>query len=267
MTVYLLISILAAIIPSFALLYYFYKNDRHPEPIRTLLTTFVLGVISTVGVFVVVRPAVDLVYAVSSPYLQGLLHALALAAVPEETLKMVVVMGYSMKSAAFDEPMDGLVYGVTASLGFATLENILYVSQGGIYTAFVRAFTAVPTHAALGVIMGYFLSRFHFRQERKALVYAWLIPVAFHAAYNFPLMTARTLYIINDQTYGIIQILLIVAAAVVIRLILGYALKLFREVRRNQNSTADREQMAMIAEGLQKSWFDKEAPDSKADPE
>ncbi len=260
----LFFTVPAAIIPSLLLLFYFYKNDRHPEPVKELLMTFAWGVVGTIVVLFMARPALGLLYNISNPYLQGSLHALLLAAIPEETIKMFVIVGYSMKTAEFDEPMDGLVYGVTASLGFATLENILYVSQGGMYTALVRAFTAVPTHAALGVIMGYFLSRFYFGNDRRSLAYAWGIPVLLHAAYDFPLMTARTLFRNNNQTYGITQIVLIIAAAIIIRIILGYALRLYRKVSRNQKNEADDEENNIVVDEIKQNWSgESESPEGE----
>ena len=84
---------------------------------------------------------------------------LFVAAIPEEFVKLAILVGYNMRHHAFDEPMDGIVYGVVASLGFATLENMLFVFEGGISVAVSRAFTAVPLHAFVGAIMGYYVGR------------------------------------------------------------------------------------------------------------
>jgi RsiW-degrading membrane proteinase PrsW (M82 family) len=75
--------------------------------------------------------------------------------------------------------MDGVVYGAVASLGFATLENILYVTPNGFAVAAARAFTAVPGHALLGVIMGYYVGRakFHSNEQQRANR-AWVRPPA-----------------------------------------------------------------------------------------
>ena len=59
----------------------------------------------------------------------------------------------------FDELMDGIVYGAVASLGFATLENIMYCIDGGLSVVAIRALTAVPAHASFGAIMGYYFRK------------------------------------------------------------------------------------------------------------
>jgi RsiW-degrading membrane proteinase PrsW (M82 family) len=85
------------------------------------------------------------------------------AAVPEEFFKWLIVVLYCARHKEFDEPMDGLVYGAVASLGFATFENVVYVwvsevsTQAGLQVALARGLTAVPMHASLGAIMGYFV--------------------------------------------------------------------------------------------------------------
>lgn len=80
------------------------------------------------------------------------------------------------------------------SLGFATLENIMYVLgsadvdvKGGFVTGVVRMFTAVPAHAICGVIMGYFFGKSKFEDEHKQknLALALIAPAAFHGAYDF----------------------------------------------------------------------------------
>ena len=80
----------------------------------------------------------------------------------------------------FNEPMDGIVYGVCASLGFATLENFYYVyiisdtfGTSAMTLALVRAFSAVPAHAVFGIFMGYFFMKYVFVKKGENLIYAW----------------------------------------------------------------------------------------------
>ena len=82
-------------------------------------------------------------------------------------LKLWVVRKYIYPSDYFDEVMDGIVYMVGASLGFACFENILYVLENGLKVAIVRSFTVVPLHAfALG-LMGFYLSKAKFATSKK----------------------------------------------------------------------------------------------------
>jgi len=132
---------------------------------------------------------------IEHPVLASALEAFFVAAIPEEFFKLVVLLFYCMRKEAFDEPMDGIVYGVVASLGFAALENLLYVVDGGTGVAFSRAFTAVPLHAFLGAIMGYYVGQAWKNPARRTalIVRGYGIAVLLHGVYDFPLMTMNAL--------------------------------------------------------------------------
>ena len=123
----------SAIVPSILLVSFFKNRDVHPEPSRVLWITFWLGVLSTIPTVLVALPlALVLEGALDNLVAVGVADAFLCAALPEELFKLGVVYVYVRKHEAFDEPMDGIVYGVVASLGFATLENILYTIEGGV---------------------------------------------------------------------------------------------------------------------------------------
>ena len=110
----------------------------------------------------------------------------------EEILKFLVLYYFILREKEFNEPMDGIVYGVTASLGFATLENIDYVFNidwGGVVTpediAFYRSFSAIPLHGLCGVIMGFNFGKYVFTSNQKYLYFSILIPILIHGSYNF----------------------------------------------------------------------------------
>ena len=94
------------------------------------------------------------------------------------------------KSPSFNEQFDGIVYAVFVSLGFAGVENVMYVMDGGMQTALSRSLTAVPAHAIFGVTMGYYLGIAHMYEELKSkyLVKALLVPIVLHGIYDFILM-------------------------------------------------------------------------------
>ena len=102
--------------------------------------------------------------------------------------------------------MDGVVYGAVASLGFATIENLLYCASGDLGTALGRAFTAVPAHAAFGAIMGYTFARRHFAGKSNGLFgpALWL-PVLLHGVYDWMLFIVagwlQNLEMLNPQTH------------------------------------------------------------------
>lgn len=153
------LNFLIAVLPALGLLLWFRRKDQQrPEP-QGLVTRVVLwGVASTVPA-VLIETLV--VHALGSPVAQaqgGFLMAFGVAGATEETLKLAVVLLYVWRKPAFDEVMDGIVYTAAASLGFAVLENLFY-SLGNPVVGAVRAFSAVPMHAVMSGIMGYFVGR------------------------------------------------------------------------------------------------------------
>jgi protease PrsW len=185
----------SAIVPSVLLVWYFHARDAYPEPARVIWTTFGFGVLTVLPVLLIGIPIHLAVAFIEQPILASSCEALFVAAILEEFFKLLVLVLYSMRTRAFDEPMDGIVYGVVASLGFATFENLLYVMDGGTGVAFSRAFSAVPLHAFLGAIMGYYVGQAWKNPARRTplLVRGYVIPVFLHALYDFPLMTMNAL--------------------------------------------------------------------------
>lgn len=226
----------SAITPSFLLVWYFHARDVFREPAEVLWKTFGLGALIVAPVLLFAWPAYQAAQAVESPLLYGLISAFFGAAIPEEIFKFLVLWLYAMRHSEFDEPMDGIVYGVTASLGFATLENILYVAEGGGTSAFLRAFTAVPGHAFLGAIMGYYAGRAHAAPaaaRRALLTRALVIPTLLHGLYDFPLLAASKLEDPDTTaTLSIFLLLLLVPAILSFELI--WTLRLVRRTRAAQ---------------------------------
>jgi hypothetical protein len=135
--------------------------------------------------------------------------------------------------------MDGVVYGTAASLGFAALENILYVSEGGFGLAVMRAVTAVPGHALLGVIMGFYVGRARFDPERRRrwLRLALVIPILLHGLYDFPLISLRAMTRIPVEPTGAMALLGWMAILVLVVEVV-WALRLLRRLRAAQLRTA-----------------------------
>lgn len=182
----------SAIAPSLLLMWFFHRRDIFPEPPKILWATFALGVFTIPFVLLIAGPLLALggVEQSTNPFYRAAGKAFLGAAIPEELLKFTVVYFFSARRSAFDEPMDGVVYGAAASLGFATLENILYVATGDLSTAILRAFTAVPGHAFCGALMGYFIGQSKFKAGGKGrnLFAALFWPILLHGVYDFGLM-------------------------------------------------------------------------------
>ncbi len=78
---------------------------------------------------------------------------------------------YSFTRRSFDEPLDGIVYSVLVSMGFATVENIFYIYNETISVAFLRMFTSVPAHATFAIIMGYFAGKAKFNRGQRTKLF------------------------------------------------------------------------------------------------
>lgn len=189
--------VLVAAAPSLLLLAYFWLRDRFErEPLTHLLLAYLLGMYAMVA-------AHGLATAAEGWFPPGWLatggeparfvDAFVLSGFVEELAKWVILMAAVMHWRQCDEPLDGLVYGVALSLGFATLENFLYLTSRGLEIAWQRAVFAVPAHALFGGAMGYYAGHAKFERRRRA-VRAWDValslafPVVFHGAYDFALM-------------------------------------------------------------------------------
>jgi RsiW-degrading membrane proteinase PrsW (M82 family) len=108
-------------------------------------------------------------------------------ALVEEFSKFIFIRFILFRNKNFNEPFDGIVYAVMVGMGFATLENILYVFQYGFTTGVLRMFTAVPAHATFAILMGYFLGKAKFSNRNKFMysLMALVIATLFHGAYDY----------------------------------------------------------------------------------
>lgn len=182
-------SFLAAALPSMLLLRWFRNSDQFPEPWPVVRKVFWRGVWVVAPVLMIADP-LKMFQPQDEVMWAALYEAFVLAAIPEEFFKYFVLVFFCLRLKEFDEPMDGIVYGVTVSLGFATFENVLYVMDGGLGVAVMRALTSVPAHAMTGAIMGYFIacSMIEPANKLRAFILAFFVPTLLHGAYDFPLM-------------------------------------------------------------------------------
>jgi protease PrsW len=187
--------------PSLFLLVYFYLKDRYePEPRGHVALAFVKGMGSFALAFAVARAVEHLVgrtWLALGGLPARLFEAFILAAFVEEAAKFSVFLALIYWWDEFDEPLDGVVYGVALALGFATVENVLCVFKDGLTTGLLRAVFAVPAHALFGAAMGFYFGRAKFSQGAKwrakwrRFLLALAVPIAFHGAYDFSLVELR----------------------------------------------------------------------------
>jgi protease PrsW len=183
---------LMALFPGLFLIRYFYLKDiRKPEPIGLIVKIFIFGILSTIPVLIMEM----CLMAVSSPLMHintlifHFIQAFIVAGFCEEYIKMIVVKKFIYNNEHFDEVMDGVVYTIVASIGFACMENIMYVISGGYSVAILRAFTAVPLHAFASGIMGYYIGKAKFsdspQNEKLIFKKGLMIAISIHGLYNF----------------------------------------------------------------------------------
>ncbi len=182
--------LLASLAPVFIILFYIYFRDKYDrEPLGMLVKALLLGIVIVLPVIFVERFLMVL-SPQSGRVAEAAYHAFVVAGFTEEFFKFLGLYLLVWKSSSFNEQFDGIVYAVFVSLGFAGVENVLYVMDGGMQTALMRALTAVPAHAIFGVTMGYYLGIARRYEELKSsyLARAFLVPVLLHGIYDFILM-------------------------------------------------------------------------------
>ena len=188
---YMLINILLAIIPALALTYYFYRRDSQKrEPIHLIWKIFIIGFFSVLPAMVL-EMLLDRFAGLGTPLQSIFARAFIVAALVEEGIKLSVVRLFVYRRSEFDEISDGIVYAITASMGFACFENILY-STGGIYAVLLRGISAVPLHATATGIMGYYIGYSKFTGS-KAVIKGFALAILMHGLYNFLLFTGSLL--------------------------------------------------------------------------
>jgi len=181
--------LLVTILPSIFIVLFFVKSDRFKEPTIEIIKVFFLGILITIPAYFLNTYLSEIWYSTNAS--EGLISSFLTAAPVEEGLKLSVLYFFVYKMKDFNEPVDGIVYGVTVSLGFATLENIYYVYLLADYfettsmtLAILRSFSAIPAHAVFGVFMGYFFMKYAFIKKGDNLIFAFLIPFVLHGCYN-----------------------------------------------------------------------------------
>ncbi len=193
----LLVAIALAIAPGIFFMYFYYKKDKwDPEPKWLIVKTFLFGILICFPVIIC-----------ELPFPGAFLGAVIAAPIFEELFKYFAVRWAAYKNPAFNEPMDGLVYSSAAALGFATIENIMYV--GGTYlregvaamtgVVIIRALLSVPGHALFSGMWGYALGKAKFspaEQAKGMIIKGLLLAMVSHALFNLMLTINPILIIV-----------------------------------------------------------------------
>lgn len=184
--------LILSISPTIAFIIWCYLKDKYDkEPIIVLCKFFILGAFISVIAIIVEDFLIDINK--YSGYYNLLYMSFIVAALTEEGLKALVLIPNLLREKNFNEKLDGIVYSIFLSLGFATVENIIYIFFEESKTAFevgmARAIISVPAHIMFAITMGYYISKYKFSnksiKKREYMFMAILVPILLHGIFDF----------------------------------------------------------------------------------
>lgn len=175
----------AAIAPGLALLTFLYLKDKYEaEPIHMVARMFILGALIVIPIMVLQR-GVTILFG-TDIYTTAFIQSSLI----EEMFKWFVLFHVIYNHTEFDEPYDGILYAGAISLGFATVENLMYsfFVPADFSVMLLRALLPVSGHALFGVLMGYYLGRAKFTKQNNRklmLVLSFFVPFILHGTYDW----------------------------------------------------------------------------------
>jgi RsiW-degrading membrane proteinase PrsW (M82 family) len=237
--------------------------DERPGPPAKVWTAFLLGAASISLLGVARAPFVSILNAPENPWVAQVLHSVFGVAAPEEIVKILVIVAVSTRRARFADPMDTVVYGAAAGLGFAAYENLAYLVQHQEIwrsLAALRSVLTVPFHGSLGVIAGAYLAiarsgtalgahRHHRDWARiSSRILILLGPLALHAAFDFPLLTLQQ----NPDIDPVTKVILGATSVLIGFSSIAFAARLVRRVGRHHAPRTDTARERLIQ--LRRMW-------------
>ena len=236
----------AAVAPALLFLWLVIATDERPGPPLRVWSAFFLGAasISLLGIARAPFAKLDVV-GPDHPWLASIMHSLLGVAAPEEIVKVLVIVAVGLRNRSRGvDPMDTVVYGAAAGLGFAAYENLAYLVQhADIWRslAALRSVLTVPFHGALGIIAGAYLAiarsgtalgaNRHNRDWARISSWALVLlgPIALHAAFDFPLLMLQQ----NPDLPSATRLLLGATSILIGFSSIGFAVRLVRKVGRH----------------------------------
>lgn len=224
--------LLPALLPVFVIFFYIYRKDKYErEPIGKVLQVLIMGAIfAPIAGFIERYMANNLLplFAYETQLQEMAVQNIFGVGLVEECIKLLVLLIFVWKAKEFDYLFDGIVYAASSSLGFAALENILYVINYGTQVSFSRAIFAIPGHAAFGIIMGFFFARAK-RASLKGngfaqffyMILCIAFPTLIHGLYDFFLSAVNIL----PGAYGYFIMLVVLIDFITLKMIKRGAIK------------------------------------------
>ncbi len=213
---YVFFALLGGVFPALLWLFFWLREDKkHPEPRALLIGTFLAGVAT-------VLLALPIEERVAALYGAGAFVTIILWAATEELLKFGASLTTGLRSRAFDEPVDAMVYLITAALGFSAFENALFIlkdliengSELGLLTASMRSIGATLLHVAASAIVGGALACTFYRSRwtrAGATLVGVVLAVALHTLFNQLILSSngeKTLWVFGGLWCIIIGVIL-----------------------------------------------------------
>jgi protease PrsW len=240
----------AAVAPALLILWLVIAAGERPGPPTRVWTAFLLGAASISLLAATRAPFAKIMVAPENPWLAQALHSVFGVALPEETIKILVIAAVSARRRPFADPMDTVIYGAAAGLGFAACENLAYLVQHAEMwrsLAALRSILTVPFHGALGIIAGAYLAiarsgtalgahRHHRDRARiSSRIMVLFGPLALHAGFDFPLLTLQQNSDIDQST----RLVLGMASILIGFSSIAFAVRLVRRVGHHHTPRTD----------------------------
>ena len=208
----------AALLPAVVLLIYIRKMDKiEAEPTGMLMKLCGFGALTVISAVILETIGSILLscFLPEDSFLYIALDNFLIVAGAEEGGKLFALKKGTWKSPEFNYTYDAVVYAVAVSLGFAAVENVMYVLDGGFGTAILRALTSIPGHAVFGVFMGLYYGVAKKEEMRRNesgmrfhLVSALIVPVLLHGFYDFTLSVGSGFFLLIFFVFFIILIIM-----------------------------------------------------------
>ena len=198
--------LMLAVLPTFFLMVFiYYKDSYEKEPVGLLISLFALGMVSVIPALII-ETLGELLFSSmfgNNTSVYNFFNVFFCVAIAEEGGKYIFTYLRTWNNKNFNYKFDGIVYAVLVSLGFATVENILYVMQGGLSVAIARGLLSVPSHAIDAVYMGYYygLAKYYdsvgnTRSKNRCMVLSIVVPVILHGCYDYFLFEGTVLHLV-----------------------------------------------------------------------
>ena len=187
--------------PSLLWLTFYLRRDCHPEPKYLLIKAFLMGIVISPLAILLQLGFSELRAIFNFEFLyQGTTAFFLWSSLVEEFLKFLAVYLVVVRSPEFDEPVDGMIYMITAALGFAAIENVLVMfnlipngAETALNTLALRFVGATLLHALASGFMGYFLamSWFFHEHKKKLVLFGLAMATLFHGVFNMLIVFAQ----------------------------------------------------------------------------